>query len=315
MKRVLALFFFLIFYSLAYKASSGDKAFNYAHAQENELATTQIVILGVGTPNADPDCSGSSIAIIVNEIPYIVDFGPGVVRQASAAYLAGVKGLALQNLKRAFLTHFHSDHTAGYPDLILTPWIMGRNEPLEVYGPSGTHSMTYHLLRAYKSGIKMRLEGLEPANRQGCRVLAYDIEKGYVYQDANVRVKAFPVKHGSFQYAFGYRFETPDKTIVISGDTAPVDTIIENARGCDVLIHEVYSEAWFEKLNPAWQKYHAAFHTSSRQLVEIAEKTKPGLLILYHQLFKGGTTEEGLLDEIKKTYKGKVVFAHDLDIF
>src|SRR6185295_18934251 len=105
---------------------------------------TQIVLLGTGTPNADPDRSGPATAIIVDETPYSVDFGPGVVRRAAAAYRMGVKALAMPKLTRAFVTHLHSDHTAGYPDLILTPWALERVQPLEVYGPTGLKAMTKH---------------------------------------------------------------------------------------------------------------------------------------------------------------------------
>ena len=107
-----------------------------------EESTTKIVLLGTGTPVADPERSGPSVAIIVNDTPYIVDFGPGVVRRASAAHKAGIKALRVQNLTRAFATHLHSDHTLGYPDLIFSPWVLGRSEPLEVFGPEGIKSMT-----------------------------------------------------------------------------------------------------------------------------------------------------------------------------
>ncbi|MFQ6113369.1 MAG: MBL fold metallo-hydrolase [bacterium] len=275
---------------------------------------TKIVLLGTGTPNADPDRSGPSVAIVVNNTPYVVDFGPGIVRRAAAAYQAGIEGLAVHNLKHAFVTHLHSDHTVGYPDLIFTPWVLERDEPLEVYGPGGIKAMTEHILKAYEEDINIRINGLEPANTEGYKVNAHEIEPGLVYQDENVTVRAFVVTHGSWPQAFGYRFETPDRTIVISGDTVPSESIAENCQGCDVLIHEVYSQAAFEKLPAEWQRYHASFHTSSIELAEIAAKAKPGLLILYHQLL-WGAKEEDLLKEIRKIYNGKVVYGNDLDVF
>ena len=154
----------------------------------------QVVLLGTGTPNADPAHSGPSVAIVVDGSPYLVDFGPGVVRRAAAAYEAGIEGLAVERLNRAFLTHLHSDHTAGYPDLILTPWVLERDEPLHVYGPPGLNSMTDHILAAYRQDIRERIEGLEPANKQGYLVIAHEIDAGLVYQDARVRVEAFPVQ-------------------------------------------------------------------------------------------------------------------------
>lgn len=276
-------------------------------------SSTQIVLLGTGTPNADPNRSGPSVAVVVNNTPYIVDSGPGVVRRAAAAYDAGVRGLQVCRLSTAFLTHLHSDHTVGYPDLILTPWVLERRDPLQVYGPTGTRAMTEHILAAYEEDIRERLEGLEPANRTGFRVEVVEIEAGHVYKDQNVTVEAFAVRHGAWP-AFGFKFETPDRTIVISGDTAPSETVVEAARGCDVLIHEVYSSAGLEKRSLAWRRYHSSVHTSSRELAEVASIARPGLLILYHQLFHG-VSEQELLAEVQERYEGNVVSGRDLDIY
>jgi ribonuclease BN (tRNA processing enzyme) len=283
-------------------------------AQTDEKSKTQIVLLGTGTPNADPDRSGPAVAIVVNETPYLVDFGPGVVRRAAAAYRMDVKGLAMPKLTRAFVTHLHTDHTAGYADLIFTPWVLEREQPLEVYGPKGLRAMTDHILKAYREDVGIRLDGLEPANKTGYKVKATEIKPGLIYTDQNVKVTAFQVNHGSWPQAFGYRFDTPDRSIVISGDCAPSESVIKNCNGCDVLIHEVYSEAGFATRPPVWQRYHSKFHTSSRELAEIATKAKPGLLILYHQLF-WGTSEDQLVDEVRQFYKGRVVSGSDLAVF
>jgi ribonuclease BN (tRNA processing enzyme) len=275
---------------------------------------TKVVLLGTGTPNADPDRSGPAIAIVVNNTPYLVDCGPGVVRRAATAFRNGVKGFELRNLKTAFITHLHSDHTAGLADLILTPWTLERREPLEVYGPRGIKAMTRHLLEAYREDIEIRLNGGEPSNKTGYKVNAHEIESGVIYRDENVTVKAFRVTHGSWKHAFGYRFETPDRNIVVSGDCRPSQSVVDNCHGCDVLIHEVYSTAGFAKRSPEWRKYHARYHTSSRELAEIATKARPGLLILYHQLF-WGISEEDLLSELRQSYKDRVVSGHDLDVY
>lgn len=276
--------------------------------------STQIVLLGTGTPNADPDRSGPSVAIVINDTPYLVDFGPGVVRRAAAAFRKGITGLEVKKLNRAFVTHLHSDHTAGYSDLILTPWVLERTDPLEVFGPKGIKAMTTHLLEAYREDIGIRLHGGEPSNKTGYKVIAHEIKAGIVYKDANVTVKAFKVDHGSWPEAYGFRFETANRTIVISGDCRPSASVIENCNGCDVLIHEVYSEAGFAKRPSEWQKYHSRYHTSSRELAQIATKARPGLLVLYHQLF-WGVSEEDLLKEVRAGYSGKVVSGHDLDVY
>jgi ribonuclease BN (tRNA processing enzyme) len=277
-------------------------------------ARTQVILLGTGTPIPDPDRSGPSVAIVVNDTPYIVDFGAGVMRRAEAAYRDGIKGLAPSKLTKAFVTHLHSDHTVGYPDLIFTPWVADRTEPLVVYGPKGIRAMTWHIMQAYREDIHMRLNGLEQANRTGYKVEAHEIKPGIIYRDQNVTVTAFLVKHGSWHEAYGYRFETPDKTIVISGDTAPAESVVENCNGCDVLIHEVYSQAGFLKKSAKWQRYHSHFHTSSLELAQIAIRAKPKLLILYHQLF-WNEPEADLLKEIRRVYNGRVFSGHDLDVY
>ena len=181
---------------------------------------TQVVLLGTGTPNADPERAGPAVAVVVNDTPYLIDCGPGVVRRAAAAARKGVKGLSVEKLRRAFITHLHSDHTVGYPDLIFTPAVLERNAPLEVYGPPGLRAMTQHILAAYKEDIAIRLHGLEPSKPAGYVVNAHEIKPGPIYRDDNVAVKAFALPHGSWKYAFGYRFETADRVVVISGDTA-----------------------------------------------------------------------------------------------
>lgn len=278
-----------------------------------ESKGSQVILLGTGTPNAEPDRSGLSVAIVVGDTSYLVDCGPGVVRQATAAQAVGIEALEPKKLTRLFLTHLHSDHTAGYPDLILTPWVLDREEPLEVYGPPGTQAMTEHILAAYSEDIRDRLSGLEPIEARGYLVRAHEIGTGVVYEDARVRVEAFPVVHGSLS-SFGYKFHAPDRTIVISGDTAPTGTLVEVARECDVLIHEVYSSSRFEELPPAWRRYHSSMHTSTRELAEIASEARPELVILYHQLFWGATEEE-LLAEIREQYDGHVVSGKDLDVY
>jgi ribonuclease BN (tRNA processing enzyme) len=282
--------------------------------QADPAGRTRVVLLGTGTPNAEPERSGSALAIVVDETPYLVDLGPGVVRRAAAARENGVDALRPSNLRTAFITHLHTDHTLGYADFIFTPWVLERDAPAEVYGPKGLKQMTEHLLAAYEQDIRIRIDGLEPANNAGYKVNVHEIEPGLIYEDERVRVTAFPVHHGSWSQAFGFRFDTPDKTIVISGDARPSPGIAANCQGCDILIHEVYSQAGFEGRQPIWQRYHSSFHTSSLELGEIAAAAQPGLLVLYHQLLWGSTPSQ-LLEEIARVYDGRVEYGDDLDVF
>lgn len=282
------------------------------HAQE--AARTRIVLLGTGTPNATPDRWGPATAIVVGDTPYLVDAGVGVVRRAAAARAKGVEALRASNLRRVFITHLHSDHTLGYPDLILSGWTLEREAPLEAYGPPGLEAMTRNLLAAYREDIDIRLEGGEPSNPNGWRVNVHEIEPGVVYSDDLVVVEAFAVPHGRWEHSFGYKFTTPDGVVVLSGDTGPFDPMAEVAKGADVLIHEAYATAGWERRDPAWQRYHAAYHTSARKVGEIATKAGVPTVILTHQLW-WSASEPQLLEEVRSTFAGRVISGKDLDVF
>jgi ribonuclease BN (tRNA processing enzyme) len=279
-------------------------------------------MLGTGTPRPDPDRSGPATVIVVDDTPYLIDFGPGVVRRAVAAFDNGIEaiGPAAKALTTVFLTHLHADHTAGYPDLILTPWILGRSQALNVYGPPGLSEMTEHILRAWRIDIESRLHGIDQLPVSGCAVNVHEVRPGLIYEDRNIRVSAFPAKHAGLKDAFGLRIETPDKTIVVSGDTAPTSAAAANYAGCDILIHEAYSCATYDAVAPQWQAYRRENHTCSTELAELAKLVQPGLLVLYHRVNIGapmGTPdpEDVLLQEIRNIYDGRVVTGHDLDVF
>src|SRR5262245_44436964 len=221
-------------------------------AEEPRLSQshTQVVLLGTGNPAPLPERSGPATAIVVNGHPYLVDFGAGVVRRAKAAQQKGIAALDPVKIQHVFLTHMHHDHTVGYPDLIFTPWVVGRKVPLEVYGPKGIKAMTEHVLAAWAEDIKIRNGPIERDvhNETGYQVNAHEITAGVVYRDENVTVTAFNVQHGEWgDRAFGYRFQTADRSIVLSGDARPSENVVENCNGCDVLIHEVYTEKGYAK--------------------------------------------------------------------
>ena len=300
-----------------------------------QTTRTKVVLLGTGTPVPDPERSGPATAIVVDDSAYLVDFGPGVVRRAKqAVFERHIAALEPANLKVAFVTHLHSDHTAGYLDLILTGWTSGRRTPLEVYGPPGLQSMTEHILQAYRIDIETRTnrEGNQRRNPDGWKVNAHEIKSGVTYRDANVTVTAFPTKHAMESY--GYRFDTPDRSIVISGDTNPTEETIKACNGCDVLIHEAKTVELFSKLPEGPRSFVAKFHTTSEQLAALADKAKPGLLIVYHasiswwpdvapsgdRLGVLGTGElhsspDVLEREIGARYSGHFVIGRDLDVY
>jgi ribonuclease BN (tRNA processing enzyme) len=284
---------------------------------------TKVVLLGTGNPAADPDRSGPATAIVVNDTPYLVDFGPGVVRRAKAAVIErGITALEPTNLRVAFVTHLHSDHTVGYPDLIFSPWTMGRRVPIDVYGPTGIAAMTSHLIEAYRVDIETRTnaDGNQHEFPQGHKVNAHEIRAGVVYKDANVTVTAFATKHA--MESFGYRFDTADRSIVISGDTNPTAATIDACRGCDVLIHEVNTLETLSKRDARFKAFAAKYHTSTEQLAALATKAKPKLLVLYHHSISlrpgiavTASTPDGLFREMSERYSGQFVIGRDLDVY
>ena len=156
---------------------------------DNTATKNQLILLGTGTPNAYPEKSGSSIAIIINSKPYLIDFGPGVVRRAVKAKIDP------KLIQIAFLTHLHTDHTSGYPDLIFTPWVLGRKKALTVYGPPGLKHMSEKIHEAYQADIRERLDGLEPANVEGHKVVSQEVKPGTIFQSDDLKVEAFEVNH------------------------------------------------------------------------------------------------------------------------
>lgn len=292
-----------------------------ALAAEEGGGDFRLVVLGTGTPNPDPDRSGPGLAIIVDGKPYLVDAGAGIVRRAAAAERDGETALAAEKLDAAFLTHLHSDHTLGLPDLIHTPWVLERAVPLRLYGPPGTRKMAAHLQKAFAEDIDLRLNGSQPSTPEGWKTDVAEIKSGgRIFEEGALSVEAIPVPHGEWKHSYGYKFSAHGKTIVVSGDTAKSEAILEAARGADILVHEVISAEGLKTRSPDWQAYHYSYHTTTIELAELAREAKPKLLVLYHQLYQGGYKnpdgDASLIAEIRAAgYDGEIDSAKDLDVF
>lgn len=207
----------------------------------------------------------------------------------------------------AFITHLHSDHTLGYPELIYTLWMEQPARGIVVYGPKGLKAMTAHILAAWSEDVAIRTGARgEMAGDRPPRVEVHEIEPGVAYRERLVTVTAFRVHHGTWREALGYRFDTPDKVVVLSGDAAPLSAIAAECRRCDILVHEGGRPA--DEVTP----YYREFHSTAEEIAGVANASKPGLLVLYHQ--RPGVNQRGL-EIIGSRYGGKVVIAKDLDLF
>jgi ribonuclease BN (tRNA processing enzyme) len=280
-------------------------------ALSSAAQSTQAILLGTGTPYPDPSASGPATAVVVNGRVFLFDAGAGVMRRLKAA------NLPINGPEALFITHLHSDHTLGYADLILTSWVMRRAKPFPVYGPRGLRIMTHHLLAAYSEDIDIRTNGLEHEVAGGYRVDVHEIRAGIVYEKDGVRVSAIAVQHGAWRDAFGYRIDTADRSIVISGDTRPSEALVTAARGVDILIHEVYPAS---RLAPEdrpggkdWPRYCREYHTSDVELGRLAARIQPKLLILDHIVRMGASDEELLAGVRAGGYSGRVVIGKDLE--
>jgi ribonuclease BN (tRNA processing enzyme) len=273
---------------------------------------TRVIMLGTGTPAADPDRFGTAVVVLVDSTPYLFDAGVGVVRRWAAAIRSQGLPLAPSSLRTAFITHLHSDHTLGYPDLILSSWTLeqGAHRPLEVYGPTGLKAMTDHLLAAYAEDIAIRTgdEG-ERAEQAPPVVHVHETGIGVVYRDSLVTVTAFTAHHGTWKQAFGYRVQTPDRVIVLSGDAGPPSEIPGQCQGCDILLHE----GGFRLAADA-NPYYKRFHTTTEDLARIAAAARAKLLVLYHQPPAGPVPDRGYA-VLRSLYPGAFVVARDLEVF
>ena len=279
----------------------------------NVLAETKLFVLGTGTPNPDPQRMGSSYLLLVDEQPYLIDFGIGVIRRFSelTEEWGGELKIDTTSIDHAFLTHMHSDHNLGLSDLIITPWIMGRENKLKLFGPDGLDDMAENIIKAYEFDINYRIYGTQPQNTTGYKFEFKKIDENFIFQDNNVKVEAFKNNHGDLEESYGFIFKTDEIKIVFSGDTAPSEELVKAAKNADILVHEVYSQSGFEKKTKDWQIYHAAHHTSPMELGKIASEVMPKKLVLSHILYWGASSEE-IKEEVSAHFKGEIIVAQDL---
>jgi len=288
-------------------------------AQTNADSDFRVTLLGTGTPIPDPDRFGPSTLVEAGNQKLLFDAGRGAtirLRQINA-----VKGTIMTKIDALFLTHYHSDHTLGIPDLWLTGWLgNSRKEPFRLIGPVGAKSLMANLERAYALDIKIRLED-EKLPPEGIATVVEEFEQdGVVYDKDGVRVIAFTVDHGeAIKPAVGYRIEYKGHAVVISGDTRYNQNVIKYGTGVDVLIHEVCI-ARPELLSNAYYQFVIAHHTSPREAGQVFSLAKPKLSVYSHIVFLVGSavppaTVDDLVAGTRETYSGPLQVGADLMSF
>lgn len=268
----------------------------------------KVTLLGTGSPPPVMNRFGPSILVEAGGQTFLFDAGRGALQR-----LNQVK-IRWQDVVGVFLTHLHSDHVVGFPDLWLTGWLVGsgRNIPLEVWGPRGTKRMMSHLEQAYEYDIRIRLYD-DRASPDGVVILATDISEGVVYEKAGVKITAFEVDHTPIKPAFGYRIDFAGRSVVLSGDTRVSDNLIRHAQGVDVLVHEVASPETFQRAGTPVERANSvvAHHATPEQAGEVFSRTKPKLAVYSHMVLPTAT-ENDLIPLTRKTYTGPLEVGEDL---
>jgi ribonuclease Z len=285
------------------------------------------VLLGTGNPRPDNERAGPSTAIVIGEKVFLIDAGRGVMMRLAGA------NLAPQNIRAVFLTHLHSDHIDGLPDVFHTTWQFGRATPFELYGPTGTQDLMDGIMKFYATDIHIRRDLTEKLPAAGATINLHTVREGVVYSDEDVRITAFLVDHAPVEPAFGYRFDQIETkvvvgnrpevsstvreiaSIVISGDTHPNENLIRYAKDADVLIHEAYlpqikaptdtasdDELWFTR-----------YHSTAAEAGEDAARANVKLLVLTHLIpHRPSTADAEFQSEAAKSFRGQIIVGHDL---
>jgi ribonuclease Z len=275
-----------------------------AAAQGQEIKVT---LLGTGCPPAVMNRFGPSLLVEAGDQKFLFDAGRGALQR-----LNQVK-VRWGDVQGVFLTHLHSDHVVGFPDLWLTGWLTpGRDVPLQVWGPRGTKKMMSHLEQAYEYDIRIRLYE-DRASPDGVVILAEDVAEGFVYEKNGVKITAFEVDHTPVKPAFGYRIDYAGRSVVLSGDTRVSENLIRHAQGVDLLVHEVASPETFQRAGspPERAKSVVAHHVTPEQAGEVFSRTKPKLAV-YSHIVLPTATEQDLIPPTRKTYAGPLELGEDL---
>jgi ribonuclease Z len=282
---------------------------NIQHATANiSNPVIKVTLLGTGTPQPDMDRFSASILVQAGGKNLLFDAGRGCLqrlRQLKVAY---------NMLDAVFFTHLHSDHIVGFPDLWLTGWLVSqRTRPLKVFGPKGTRNMTNYLQKAYQFDIGIR-EADDKASPEGIKLQTTDIKEGTIYEQDGVKVIAFLVDHYPVVPAFGYRIDFGGHSVVLSGDTRYSENLIKNAKGTDLLVHEVAIAS--DTLKKSDPKYNIlAHHTTPEQAGKVFTAVKPKLAVYSHIVRIYGYPTEEILERTKENYSGRVILGEDLMSF
>ena len=290
-------------------------AFFSRSALTQQKKPTRIILLGTkGGPRVAEGRSNPATLLLINDVPYVVDCGYGTSRQLVSA------GVALNRLRYVFITHHHSDHNLELGPLIYNAWITGQPIHVDVYGPPGLKPMINDFFSYQKFDIDTRIEDEGRPDLRNM-VVAHEFDKpGAVLTTDDVKVSTCLVSHPPIKHSYAYRFDAPDRSVVISGDTAYSPDLAKFAKGADVLVHEIMYLPAIENLirrlpNAKRLREHLmAAHTLPEDVGRVAAEAEVKTLVLSHFVPPDdpSTTDENWMEGVRKHFKGRIVVGKDL---
>ena len=266
----------------------------------------KVTLLGTGTPRLQPYRVGSSTLIEAGSEKLIFDCGRCTLQSL------GLTGTPVTEAKKLFLTHLHSDHTVGIPDLWLTPWIFGREGPFYVWGPTGTKDMMSKLEEAFALDLRIRPVH-DKIQAQAAAIEAQDIEEGVIYDQKGIKVTAFAVDHRPVEMSLGYRVDYNGKAVVLSGDTRFSENLIGFSRNVDLLIHNVAAAPEEDLEKSERLRSIMDLHLSPEKAGEVFTRANPKLAVYTHMVLYSDVKE--VVPRTRKTYAGPLEIGEDLMAF
>ena len=286
-----------------------------AEDQINLESKSKTKVLFMDSAEILPDIGrpSSTLAVLVNDKVYVFNAGKFFLQRFALGHRAGLIKENITDVRNFFFTDLQSDLSEGIPDLIFIKMIVGSVKSTNIFGPLGSQAQLNKIMQEYTDGFTVEGFSLQP-DVSDYNISLNVVSDGEVFSDNLISIDAFSVNRGDLKNSFGYKIKTPDKVLVVTGDISYSESVAENCDECDILIHSVFSIEGLNNISETLKEYQKKFHTSVQELAAIAAVSKPKLLILYNQLYYG-ISDEDLLKELGKYYKGDVVSAKAYDVF